>query len=389
MGASERGALRAALAVLGVGCAAATASAPPGGGAALPAAATLSLPAPPPALDVEAEPIAAPPPPPDRCYPKGRPPPAPPPRLPAPLPCRARDPGVEQPLAALLASRYRPTGKGSRIDVRFGCDWLEEGIRRVVIERGALHARTLEIWQLTRAEARPPRYDVVGIAYERRPMHWMGEPLFQVARGALLAADVEAALPEVRAALVAEMREVFPRLPRMRWGFMRGSPSHTAVRVEDAAGRAIELRHVGQETSGKQGRFLPAQRALERLAPLLEPFSWERRPADEGMRALFTERFLLAEESFRELGAWWTPERWAGLSRWLGTPALIPSLLRLLPIPPEKKDDSRAQDNREAALAALAALTGWDARVAADGTKRSPEEAARDYLEACGEKAEP
>lgn len=348
-------------------------------------------PAPLPPAGADADPPAAPPRRPRACFPDGTPPPpalpAPPPPA-APLPCRPRDKRADQAVARDLKAEYQPVTVGARAVVRFGCDDIDARVKRIMVERGSGHGGNLEIWRLTRQEPGAQVFEVLGIARAGYFAYQQGSG-FKIARGTLPARDVESALTTARAALTAEISEVAPRaLPGQglgRRGFASSRDFLSLVYLEDAGGRALRGWFAGYVSSADQARYLPVRRAEDALEPLIARLTPQDEAPDPEVRAMFTAQLLAAAPRFGEDGMWWVRERYVELAAALGTAAALPALLPLLQPDPEDRSASAGR-TRDAALAAMAAITGWDARVGtgADNKAVPPEEAAREYLEACG-----
>jgi hypothetical protein len=100
------------------------------------------------------------------------------------------------------------------------------------------------------------------------------------------------------------------------------------------------------------------------------------RATDED-REWLTSRFLVTMAGTPE---WWVRERYGGNAAALGTVDAIPALVTLA----LQKGDASVERTREAAIGAVAAITGWDPRVDPSTAKpRSPEDVARAIAREC------
>jgi hypothetical protein len=145
--------------------------------------------------------------------------------------------------------------------------------------------------------------------------------------------------------------------------------------MTDSDGRIVERQYTGYAGSGSQETYLGLEIAMEALSPITAVAMAGVDPTPED-RDLFAARFRAAVPHFDDEYGWWVMERYVGLARFLGTPATISGLLTRLAI---KGTDRSKVDARADAIAALAYITGWDAREGG----RSVEEAAARYLAEC------
>ncbi|MBA2541141.1 MAG: hypothetical protein H0V17_15985, partial [Deltaproteobacteria bacterium] len=197
---------------------------------------------------------------------------------------------------------------------------------------------------------------------------------FELVTGTVSLANLET----VRAALAAKVSEREP--PPKPGAGLGGSASfsshdfHILVRLVDDNGRVLERHYTGYAGSLGQDTFLGAVLAGESLAAITSLKGAAGTPATDD-RALFTERFNAAVPRFDADFSWWVMERFVELARHFGTRAIIPGLLTRLVV---TKPDRSKVDARADALAALAQITGWDAR-----TGVSVEDAAAAYRREC------
>ncbi|HEU4409733.1 MAG TPA: hypothetical protein VFS43_31050 [Polyangiaceae bacterium] len=312
------------------------------------------------------------------------PPAAVPPESPASVAGRCRPPSAEAkaPVRARLLRAFEREHDGSRVDVWFGCDRLGPEVDEIVFERGSGHGGSLELWRLRRAREGRPRYELLGLgaqAYHVRP----GEPAAQAFRGEVDAGRVEAALPSVRAALVALPREIeAPPPPGYLIRGMRYVTSsndvHVSVELRDAAGARLERSFTGYGGSSGQEEHLPMSIAGEALSAIVDGAGAEAASVDEEARAFFAGRLRRAAASEPY---WWVGERLALLAASFGSAAALGPLLSMARAP---AGDASVERSRGLALDALAALSGWDARRGEGGVRRPDGQAAEAYAEACG-----
>jgi hypothetical protein len=287
---------------------------------------------------------------------------------------------------ARLLQEFEREHDGSRVEVWFGCDRLAPELDEIVFERGSGHGGSLELWRLKRAHAGVRRYELLGLsarAYFARP----GEPAAQALRGEVDAARVEAALPLLRASLLALPHEIEP--PR-RPGYIGGmrfvissNDFHVAVELRDAAGAALERSFTGYGGSSGQEEHLPMSIANEALSAIVDAAGAEAAPVDDDARAFFARRLRRAE-AFEP--AWWVRERLGLLAASFGSGAVLGPLLAMAQATP---GDASVERSRALALGALAALSGWDARLDPVVGRRSDRQAAEAYAEACGPGGQP
>ncbi|MDI1437144.1 hypothetical protein [Polyangium sorediatum] len=306
------------------------------------------------------------------------------------LACRPKDTAAERSITADMRAQYKPTRPGSTVEVSFGCDGLDQPITKLVYEHGAGHGNQLEIVQISRSDPADASYDVIGIRESSPFVSNPKMPPFQVLRAKISTDAVAAKMPSVRAALHTTIREILPKSGLTGLAaFGSSSSMHVLVRLEDAAGRAVEKKYSDSIGSDGQGRYLPLQRAGAEIGQLVDKLSWQEGPASGDVLKLFEERFLAAMVESAEPGAWWVRAAHLQLASLAGARALVPSILEWLGAPrPEGRIDAW-QRQQEAATATLADLTGWDPRKDEKGASRPIEAAARDFVAECGKVSPP
>ncbi len=304
----------------------------------------------------------------------------------------------ERAVARAINKDFFHTVPGSTVDVSFACDGMGEQIDELIVERGSGHGGSLSLYHLRRMSERPDTFEVRGLTYRRTGGSYQ-EYTYEIAaqfeveriRDELPAKDLERILGQVRAGLTARVRELEP--PARRVGQGRRSSSSTAdfhavVQLTDASGRSLSGRYSGYPGSSGQRDYLGLSAAMDPLARLLEPFEPVAGEFDEIDRAQFEARFTA---EVRHGGAWWVRERYTSMASVLGTPRLLPPLLKLLrdnaPMAGAHLERTGAlkmragseDRTRVQAMNAITALTGFDAR----GGPRTVDEASAEYLEAC------
>lgn len=341
----------------------APAAAPP---AAPPAASDALAPDAPEAHDTAPRPLEADAPPPEsagapRCLVEALP--APPPPAP-PAPC-ADVPAALRPRAeALLARDFRPSAPGARLEVRFDCDPLSAPFE-LVHESGRGHAPRLT---LTRLRWREKKIEALRLR---------GGPELSVERGELARGALDLVLPELRALALAQLAERRPPDAGGSSGYGSSQSWFGLLRLTDPEGRAIERGFAGADASTTQLESLPTRAIAARLDHALDRVAWQPAPVDADARAFFVERYLAASPQHQ---TWWIRERLVALAAAAGTPALVPSLIAAAA---DTSTDASAARTRDLALAALAALAGFDARQDPNGAPHSEAEAVAAYAAAC------
>ncbi len=290
----------------------------------------------------------------------------------APASCHRASAADGAAVRAEITKQYEPEHTGGRAEIKLDCDGLGARIVDIVIETGGGHGGSLGLWH---AQLRGDgRYDVRGIAYQGDSMiGHAATPPYQLASGVV-------ALPELaraRAALTAIVSESDPPTPTGTFGLSGTWSSrdfHVLVSMTDEAGRTVERQYTGYAGSGEQNRTLPLEVAVQSLGPIVA-LPTSAGTANDDDRALFAARFTAAVPHFDEQFYWWVMERYVDLARFLGDDRAIEGLLTRMTI---GKSDRSKVDARVNALAALAKITGWDAR-----NNASVESAAKAYLATC------
>jgi len=204
-----------------------------------------------------------------------------------------------------------------------------------------------------------------------------------VARKEIARAAQERALPEIRALLLVQLGERGPP-PGLGGviGFRTDGLRHVRVRLTDAAGRTLERSVTGTRSDDTQLEILPMLRLLERLDTAIGRLGsaewWDAGPDNDvaDTRSFFVGRFLATMPTAK----WWVKQFTIQIAAEIGTPAVIPDLINVA------RDDDPQESrrlHRMHALAALARLTGFDARRDANGREVAEADTAAAYARAC------
>jgi hypothetical protein len=283
-----------------------------------------------------------------------------PPATPPPAPCHGLAAAATKQVDAAIVAGFEPTRDGGRADIAYVCDGLSDSIAEVVVETGGGHGGTLNMWRARRTT--DGRFAVLGIRYRGDSiLQRAAAPPYQLVTGVVELPDLE----RVRAGVDAMITESYPpQQPNtigsinMTWS---SNDFHILIRLVDDDGRTIERRFTGYGGTLHQAEFLGLQAAEPALAPITALATTAATAPTTDARDLFADRFVAAVPFFD--ADWWIKERFVDLARYLGSPAVIPGLLTRLPVTEPKPEQRRSQrDTRISAVAAIAAITGWDAR---------------------------
>jgi hypothetical protein len=259
--------------------------------------------------------------------------------------------------------------KPSKLVIDFDCDRISSGtVPEVVLEDGSGHGGTLRIIRFRRAAMHA---DVKMIAYS----HYYGKGV-EISTSTMPVADFDSIVAASRVAVLAKPHLVPLMQPGVIHGMSGTSSSndfHLGLRFSDDENHTIERHFTGYEGSSRQEAILPMRMATERFETTLASLAFTKEPAvADDDRDLFVHRFLAA---MRDKPFWWITERFVALAADLGTIDIVPELVKIA----QKKGDASADRTRPVALAAIAALTGWDPRKDA----KNDDEAAENALKEC------
>ena len=332
---------------------------------------------------------------PNRCLPQGR--------LALPKPVELHAPGrcvdhrrQEARIARDLKKEFTPTAKGSQVEVSFGCDPLTFDVHQIHLEIGYGHGGHLALWRLQREKDDDKEYQILGIVhrltgggYDKYTYEVASRFEARIGIGRVDAKAVAAALLKARPAMTARIRELQPPPSGglSMSSFTSSGNFHHAIRILDSMPHVLEGRHTGYPSSGDQARYLGLVRAMGDLRPLIDKIDPQVVEPTPEQRKYFTERFVAASPRFEDEYAWWVRDRYVKLAGKLGGPELVPILVDVLRVrlaevqkaKPEGGADRRLVDT----VSALAGVTGWDARFNPDGSPRSPEKVAQEYIDEC------
>lgn len=269
---------------------------------------------------------------------------------------------------AEVAAGYHVTKTGGRADVQFPCDGLGPNIREITLQTGSGHGHGLQLWHARRAGT---RFDVHGLVFRD------GNPTpVTLAAGTVELPD----LANLRAGVSATIREVAPKpKPGARLRFSGTGSSrdfHILVRLVDDDGRVVEKQYTGYAGSSNQDEYLGLEVALAALAPITALEAKSGTPTVED-KEFFARQFNAAVPRFDTELYWWVMERLVAMAKHLGSAEVIDGLLTRLDVTTQERSKI---DARADAVAALAAITGWDAT---EGGKKTVEQAAASYRATC------
>lgn len=259
----------------------------------------------------------------------------------------------------------------SKLVVDFGCAPSSRTPTEVVLETGDGHGGVLS---MTRLRRDGDRWFFRRIASSRRYAQYFG-----LKTGTVEAKKLDPLLATAGVALVAKphLVRLFDPMSTTMGPLTRRFSSHDihlrlTLTTED--GSVLDRQFSGYEhTSGTDGEVLPMQIAANPIVALLDQAKTIEAPFDDDIRAFYTDRFLAM---LRSQHAWWVKEHFVELAGELGTMDVVPGLVALAN---EERGDASVERTRDAALTAIAAITGWDPR---EGN-RSSTEAAKLAAEEC------
>jgi hypothetical protein len=302
--------------------------------------------------------------------------PAPPSAGPAAKPggaCRSLPFALRRELAASMEREVR--GNDAKLDVRvdFQCSPVAEVPAEILALHVSGHGGSTRIVQLERLpdhrfalrmlRAHPDDIDGGGTA---------GASSVEFTRATLAEQPLLAAFERMRVALAARIgtqREPPPS------GQLDLAPIETSdsvflieLRARDRAGGELRASWDGHVDNERTAERVPVQFAWQALAVLLPEAT--ANTAEAADRALLWE--VWSEHASR---SWYAEQGLLALASGAGSPELIPYLMSAL--------DSELPRTRALSVAALAAITGWDARRDATGSLRPLPEVVADYRREC------
>ena len=304
-------------------------------------------------------------------------------------------------LHAEIRKQWHRTWPAGRLEIRDGCDRLDEQLDSVVFASSGGHGGSLTLGSLDRQA--DGDYVLVLLAYnhyqrgrqnaEKDPYTEDSAGTLSIYRGAVKAKKMTPLLAGLRAAAHVEIEEHEPP-PKPGTGFSSqgvGSSHdyHLALRISDHGGHGVERHFAGYEGSGPEQKdgvpLAIAQTALQTLIEEVssDPSNGAVDPSDRSARAVFARLFWQAHARGEDYGYWYVRERMLGLAALLGSAQHRPALLAQLA--PGKKEPSAAR-SEVLALNAIAAITGLDLRHDPAGAPREVATVAAETLAACARK---
>ncbi len=320
-----------------------------------------AAPVPPAAVAVDEPPPAAPPAPPApgrRCWASGRPTPPVAAKDEAPY-CAPFDMRILARVEARVKKEFVVREQPSKLIIDFGCDAAYGDAKDVFFEDGSGHGGSL---RLVRFRVEPDHVDVRAVGSS----HYHGAGL-EVVAGSVDRKTFDALLGEARVAMLARPHLVRLVDPTGGLGTMGMSGSsndfHLRLTIVDEEGRATDRHFTGYDGSEEQETILPMRFATAPIVKLLDATKLTPAPITAADRSFFTARLIatMAGDPF-----WWVTERYVANAAQLGTFDAVPALVALLRAPTGASEDR----TREAALDAIAAITGWDPWLDDAGARR-------------------
>ncbi|MBA3542339.1 MAG: hypothetical protein H0T79_22175 [Deltaproteobacteria bacterium] len=298
-----------------------------------------------------------------QCWAKGRPTLAPPQPATDPAPsCNALDMGEHAKVEARVRKEFVVYEKPSKLVVDFGCDVASEQVREVVFEDGSGHGGSLRIVRFRR-EPDSVIVRMIDSAHYR-------DAHLGIRTATVDLAKFDALIASSRVALLARPHLIRLVDPKRGIGIGGGAGSsndfHLALAIIDLEGKVTAGQFTGYSSSLGQERSLPLRLASAPIEQLLAATTFRDEVATDADRQMFMAQFT---RTMRGDPYWWVKERYVALAAELGTLAAVPTLVALLDAPAGASEDR----TRAAAVDAIIALTGWNARLAPDGSTRSPE----------------
>lgn len=285
--------------------------------------------------------------------------------------CGAVAKKVQSELRPRLERGFRPTAPGATLELRYACDPIAAPWE-LVFETGSGHGQGLALVRLRWQGAQ-----LAGLRISRRGGLVQGDEATVVERVVIEGTQVDRALPGLRGLLAVQLTERVPVEPQGGSGYGASGSWHARVSLRDTAGHVRERGFTGSDGGSEQVHSIPVAEITATLRPLIDAFPWQTAAVDDDARAFFVSRFIAAGP---DQAAWWIKERLVVLAADVGTPALIPRLVRLAQ---DIRVDASVQRTRDHALAAVARLAQFDARIDERGAPVPTEQAVTIYAHAC------
>lgn len=313
------------------------------------------------------------------CWPKGRP---------SAVAARTKD--AQHPFCARLdldevarvEARVRKdfvlTDAPSKLVIDFGCDAAYGKARDVFFEDGSGHGGSLRIVRLS-----PEGGRVVATMIESQ--HYQLPKSVIVRTAELDARAFEALVKSVRVPLLVRPHLVRMFDPRARSTHTTGGSRttrdfHLRLTIVDEEGRVLDRGFTGYDGTAAQADILPMTMATEPILKLVAATPFVTIPATDDERRMFTERFAVTLSGDP---GWWIRERYVALAAELGTVDAVPHLVGLVKANADAKGEGSELRTLDAAIDAIAKLTGWNPRVDGAGKPRTTAQAAAAVLAEC------
>ncbi len=267
--------------------------------------------------------------------------------------------------------------KPSRLYIDVLCDPTTGALRELIYEDGDSRQGTLRIVWLREIDRGDWNVRVI------ESVHARGQRRVELKGGTIKALELRAPVDAARVALHVRANIVPIRNDSIgvRGTFgTTGASVYARMTVDDEEGHVVDRVYAGLLDTGSQIARLPIVAAIATIDDALAKPKNKLGPIEETDedRAMYLRRLPLALAL--PAGESWIKERYVNLATTFGTVDAIPLLAPLLAAEPVNAGDNGA---RESALDAIAAITGWNPRVAPDGKERTTAEAAAIAADEC------
>lgn len=314
--------------------------------------------------------------------------------------CRKPAASAKASLHAQIRKQWSRTWPKSRLEIRDGCDRLDEQLDTITFASSAGHGGSLTLGSLDRQP--DGDYALVLLDYnhyararrpdEKDPYREDSSGTLHIYRTTIKAKKIAPLLASLRAAAHVEIEEHEPPpIPGSfsAAGFGSSHDYHLALRLADHAGHGVERRFAGYASGGPEQKdgvpMAIAQTALDKLVEDVTklPDAGGVDTSDRTARAVFARLFWQSHARGPDYDYWYVRERMLGMAALLGSAQHMPALLEQLA--PGKKESSVAR-SEVLALNAIAAITSLDLRHDHDGAPREVATVAAETLAACARK---
>jgi hypothetical protein len=289
--------------------------------------------------------------------------------------CAAFDAAEVAKVEARIRKDFVVQSKPSKLVIDFGCDTASPAIEHAIFEDGSGHGGTLRIVDFERT--------TVGIRVRVIASSHYYNPNAVVRIGQMQTRDFDVLMAHARVALLAKPHLVIMTTPgKIGLGSfsMSSNDFHLRLRLVGAPdSRPVDRRFSGYDSSMNQEAILPMRLATEQIETALSTLPLVDQPAvTDDDKVLFTERFIATMQDV-EQPTWWIAEHLVALAARFGTIDAVPVLVKVA----RRKGEPSADRTRPVALAAIAAITGWDPRYDENHRARSDDEATEAVVKEC------